>query len=102
MLCPKADKGASLGLLIIAFLNIKIWLVQTNRWTDRQTLICTDWFPGKGILPLTHLTPQSNSTIQHNWAKTHNQCVHDSIKLANSSRNPYVMLLRYIWYLIGV
>ena len=58
--------------------------------------------PWRLEVSLTHLSPQSISVFQHNWAKTHNQCVHDLINLANSSGNPYLMLLHYIWYLIGV
>ena len=34
------------------------------------------------------------------WANAHNKCVHDSMQLANSSPNPCLMWLHYIWYQI--
>ena len=51
---------------------------------------------------LTNRSPSCTSVINHNKEKTHGKCVNDSIPLANSSRNIYLLLLHYVWYPIGV
>ena len=54
----------------------------------------------KTIIDLS--VPQSTSLIKHNWAKAHNECVQDSMKLENLSRHLYLMSLHYTWYLSTV
>ena len=79
----------------------RMWLHYISYPMDPPPFGNCTWASTIGIVFDPSIPPVYFCNSAH-WAKIHNQCVHDSMKLANSSLNPYLVSLHYSWYLIGV